>query len=552
MRGGRWPVGIGGLAALLAACGGGEPLPAEDGWFVESAAARGIDFEWVSGHRERFFFPEIMGGGAALFDMDTDGDLDLYLVQAGSIEALDERLPNELYENRGPVEPGHFTDVTEGSGAGDRGYGMGVAAGDFDNDGRVDLYVTNVEANTLLRNEGDGRFGDVTAVSGTGNPVWSSSAGFLDYDADGDLDLFCVNYIHWSAAEEISCYSKPHPSDYCSPKSYDAPARDTVYRNEGDGTFTDVSAEVGIQGSLGNGLGCVFTDFDGDGRVDVFVANDGMKNQLWRNIDGTRFEDVAPRMGCATDQDGREKAGMGTAAADIDDDGDEDLFVVNLSGEPDSFFRNDGRFFADRTPLVGLAVASRSYTRFGLGLVDFDNDGWLDVYQANGRVTRAAEVTGPRPFDEENLLFRGSPDARFTEVEPRGGSARTLEATSRAAAFGDVDGDGGVDVVVVNRDAKAYLLLNRVGHEKRWIAFRLLEESGRPALGATLHCQVGERTIMRTARSAYSYCAANDPTIHLGLGEATRVSNVEVVWADGERQALGAYSAGSVVEIRRE
>ena len=275
------------------------------------------------------------------------------------------------------------------------------------------------------------------------------------------------------------------------------------------------------------------------------------KNQLWKNRAGERFEDVAQALGCAVDQDGREKAGMGTAAADVDDDGDEDLLVVNLSGEPDSFFRNDGGFFADRTPRVGLAAASRPFTRFGLGLVDVDNDGWLDVYQANGRVTRAPEAVGPRPFDEENLLFRGTPEGRFLEVVPRGGTAATLVATSRAAAFGDVDGDGAIDVLVVNRDAPAYLLMNRAGVRGRWIGFRLLEASGRPALGATLSCKVGERSLLRRARSAFSYCAANDPTIHLGLGEATRVTDVEVTWADGTRERFGSYSPDAVVEIQR-
>lgn len=540
------------LAFGAAACSDKVKEESVQGWFEESAQARGIDFEWVSGHRERFYFPEIMGGGAALFDMDTDGDLDLYLVQAGRIdvEAEADQPANQLFANNGPVNPGSFRNVSHGSGSGDRGYGMGVAAGDYDDDGLVDLYVTNVGPNVMLRNLGEQRFEDVTSQTEVGDPTWTASAGFVDYDADGDLDLYAVNYIYWSAAEEISCYSKPHPTDYCSPKSYNAPARDSLYCNLGDGTFEDVSARVGLQQSYGNGLGVVFSDFDGDGHIDIFVANDGMKNQLWRNVDGEHFEDVAERAGCAVDQDGRAKAGMGTAAADIDDDGDEDLLVVNLSGEPDSFYRNDGDFFADRTPLVGLAVASRAYTRFGLGLADFNNDGYLDIYQANGRVTRAPEASGPRPFDEENLLFQGLAGGRFREVSPRGGTARKLRATSRAAAFGDVDGDGGIDVVVVNRDSNAFLLINQVSVRGRWIGFRLLEKSGRPALGATLSCQVGQRAIMRRAHSAYSYCAANDPTILIGLAEATQVSGVEVLWADGTRESLGTFHAGSVVDIR--
>ena len=522
-------------------------------WFEERSSAAGVDFVWRSGcGEERLYFPEIMGGGAALLDMDGDLDLDLYLVQGGSVLASEEeraRGPgNVLYRNEGD---GTFVDVSEESGADDRGFGMGVATGDFDGDGLEDLYVTNVGRNTLLKNLGGGEFEDVTEAAGVGDTSWSASAGFFDYDRDGDLDLFVVDYIFWSPASELSCQSKLQESDYCSPKSYNAPAPDLLYRNEGDGRFTEVSSELGLRTAFGNGLGLVFSDFDGDGFTDVFVANDGVKNQLWMNEGGERFREAAVPMGCAVDQDGREKAGMGTHAVDLDDDGDEDLLVVNLSGEPDTYFRNDGSFFSDKTPLVGLTAASRPFTRFGTGFCDFDHDGLVDLYQANGRVTRSPDVPGPRTFDQENLVFRGGADGRFREVEPRGGVVTPLSATSRAAAFGDLDGDGAVDLVVVNRDAPAHVLFNRAGSAGGWIAFRVRETSGRAALGAVVRFRVGDRRILRVVRSAYGYCSASSPLVHFGLGRASGVTDVEVTFADGTVRSYGDLAAGSVHELSR-
>ncbi len=558
MRGARRRVGACALAlAIAAGCDAGghagsdevtAPRASSDVWFEEVSRRSGISFEWKSGHERRHYFPEIMGGGAALFDMDEDGDLDAYLVQAGGIlQPPEERPTNQLFENRGR---GEFEDVSAGSGAGDRGYGMGVAAGDVDDDGRTDLYVTNVGPNALLRNVAPGEFADETASRGGGEDAWSTSAGFLDYDRDGDLDLYVANYVVWSAENELTCYSKPHPEDYCSPKSYNAPAPDTLYRNDG-GHLTDVSAEMGLRTAFGNGLGVVFADFDADGFEDVFVANDGVKNQLWMNDEGKRLRDEAISRGCAVDQDGREKAGMGTCAADLDQDGDEDLFVVNLTGETDTLFRNDGGRFSDRTPLSGLSAVSRPFTRFGTGFVDFDHDGLLDLYQANGRVTHDPEGDGARPFDQPSLLFRGMGPARFEEVLPRGGTEKALSATSRAAVFGDVDGDGGIDILVVNRDGPLHLLHNEVAGRGNWISFRVRERSGRDALGAVVRLRVGDDALLRRVRSAYSYCAANDPKVHVGLGQETSVRDVVVTWVGGETEAFGDFAAGRAVELVR-
>ena len=542
------------LMAIVAGCDENTeaPPPASPvSWFDECAAERGLAFAHQSGHRETYLMPQIMGGGAALFDMDGDGDLDAYLVQSGSLD--DQAAPqpgNQLFRNLGD---GVFEDVSTGSGADDRGYGMGVATGDFDNDGDVDLYVTNVGPNVLLRNDGGGRFTDVTSTAGVGHAGWGASAVFLDYDNDGDLDLFVTNYLNWSAASEIDCLnSVTGTPDYCSPQSYRAPAVDVLYRNDGDGRFSDVTAASGIDQGVGTGLGVVAGDFNQDGWTDIFVANDGMRNQLWINQGDTTFVDQALLAGCALDYEGRPKAGMGVTAADIDDDGDLDLLVCNLDRQSDSFFMNQGNYFIDRTSVSGLAAVNRSFTRFGMAWLDFDNDGLLDLYQVNGRVRRDPRQFRPDdPFAEPNLLMRGVGSARFQEQLPRGGTEDLLVATSRAAAFGDIDNDGRIDILIVNRDAAAHLLRNITPDDGHWIMFRVVDLHGRDAIGATVTAMLPDRTIHRDVRTAYSYLAANDPRVHLGLGPHEKVQDVTVRWIDGTVERFGAQEADQIVTLRR-
>jgi hypothetical protein len=384
-----------------------------------------------------------------------------------------------------------------------------------------------------------------------GSSGWSTSAAFLDYDGDGFLDLFVVHYLNWQRSAEVECYSLTGVPDYCSPRTYDLPSSATLYHNNGNGTFTDVTDRAGLRAAVGNGLGVVAGDVDGDGRIDVFVANDGTPNQLWLNRGGGRFEDAALAMGCAVDLDGKPKAGMGVHMADVDDDGDLDLLVVNLDGESDSFYRNEKTFFRDDTAAVGLRTISRPFTRFGTAMLDFDNDGLLDVYEANGRVGRQSELFSSDPYAEPNLLFRGVTGPRFEEVKPRGGTSSLLVGTSRAAAFGDIDNDGGIDIVVVNRDGPPYLLRNVVRGRGHWAMLRVLDEHGRDALGAEVTMTVGSRAIRRDVRAAYSYLASNDPRVHVGLGTQTAVRDVRVRWPDGKRERFGDAGVDRVVVLRR-
>jgi hypothetical protein len=553
-------IGIATALALLGGCDRGTTTSdtpsasAQPPWFKEAAAASGLRFEHVSGQTgERFLMPESSVGGAALFDMDNDGDLDAYLVQSGHIvqEGSDVKR-NALFRNdSGDREP-VFVDVSEGSGADDTGYGSGVACGDYDSDGDVDLYVTNLGPNVLLRNDGNGRFTDVTTAARVGDNGFGTAAAFLDMDHDGDLDLYVTNYLNWSVANEISCYGELGKPDYCQPLNYDAPALDVLYRNDGDGTFTDVTAESGVDASIGTGLGIVCGDFTGDGMIDIFIANDSMRDILWANRGNGRFEDVALTYGCGYDHSGLAKAGMGVTAADIDDDGDLDVLVCNLRSESDSLFLNhEGRYFDDSTATAGLGSASRPYTRFGMAWVDLDHDGWLDLYQANGRVMRQSSKFTDDPYAEPNLVFRGGAGGVFRERLPRGGTSEPLYGTSRAAAFGDVDGDGDVDVLVANRDGSAHLLLNVAPKQGQWIGLQVVDETGSDALGATVRMNVGQRTIHRDVRAAYSYLASNDPRVHVGMGDAQTASNVIVRWPDGSEESFGDREAGKYHTLRR-
>ena len=532
------------LLSVMSAC---SPSGVRDGpWFSEEARQRGLDFEHRSGYTARPLLPEILAGGVALADVDGDGDLDAYLVQSGRIGSDNVDAPNRLYLNRGD---GYFEEAPGASGADDRGYGMGATAGDYDNDGDVDLYVTNYGPNVLYRNDGAGRFEDVSSAAGVDDPGWGSAAAFLDLDADGDLDLFLVNYMNWTPEIERDCYVRGAIT-YCGPGQYALPAMDRLYRNNGDGTFTDTTFDAGINVAFGNGLGIVGADFNRDGLTDVFVANDMLVNQLWLNRGDLRFEDDSLLWGCAVDEHGIEKAGMGVAAADYDDDDDTDLLVVNMEQQTDSFFRNEGGYFVDATRAVGLGASSLRHTRFGVALADFDNDGRLDLYEANGRI-ESSDPSVVQEFAEPNTLYRGKAaqtSVRFEEVEPEGGVDPPLRHTSRGLAVGDVDNDGGLDLLIVNRDAEPSLLMNRVARGN-WVRFDVRTTTGRDAHAASVSATVGSVRLRRDVQPGASYLASSDPRVHFGLGREPRAENVIVTWPGGAKEAFGGFEAGRTYRL---
>jgi hypothetical protein len=526
-----------------------EDVIKEKPWFAEEATMRGVDFIFESGFKDFPYNPEIISGGVALLDVDGDLDVDIYFVQGGSIvDKSQTEFANQLFINDGS---GHFSNGTAGSGAGDTSYGTGVTTGDYDKDGDVDIYITNVDANVLLRNEGNGTFVDVTKIAGVGEKRWSSSAAFFDMDNDGDLDLYVANYIDWSHETELECKAKSGLLDYCHPQAYRAPAKDLLYRNNGDGTFTDVSVASGIRSVWGNGLGVAVGDVNEDGFLDVLVANDKMNNQLWVNQGDGTFIDEAIVSGVAVDANGEPKAGMGTDFADVNNDGLLDLLIVNLFGETDSLFLNNGGWFSDGTPMSGLSAISRSNTRFGTGFRDLNNDGFLDLYFSNGNVRLPDLITTDDPYAEENIVVQGNGTGRFVEVFPKGGVVNQIAKTSRGIAYGDVNGDGAMDIVVQNRDALPYLLINQNPGGGGFVKLQLRNTFGALVQDGVVRFTLGATKMRREVRTSGGFCSAHDPTLHIGIGNAQSITDVEITWPDGTKQEIVDVLAGETVVIHQ-
>ena len=548
-----------------------EPGTVSDPIFIDAAQTAGLDFVHFNGMTGELFYNEMMGGGVALFDYDNDGDLDVYLTQghmqnqgtpmadARSEEQRDEPLIDRLYRN--DLETGadgtptlRFTEVTQASGIHGDGYGMGVATGDYDNDGWVDLYVTNFGPNVLLRNRGDGTFEDVTASSGTGDRNWTIGATFFDFDRDGWLDLFSGNYLEFSLASHTPCPMPSGALTYCGPGAY-MPQPDTLFRNLGNGSFQDVSISSGIRSKFGAGMGVVAADFNGDDWIDFFVTNDGMPNQLWINRrDGTFLND-ALFAGVSVNQDGQPEASMGVDAADFDGDGDQDLFMTHLIRETNTLYANDGAgLFEDVSMSSGLGLPSLSRTSFGTGWFDYDNDGRLDLLTVSGAVValepqlRAGEIY---PLAQTNQLFRSLGNGRFEDTSETAGEAFHLLEVSRGAAFGDIDNDGDTDVVVGNSNGPVRLLLNQVGQDQAWLGLEVLDD-GRYGLGAEVMVSRPNGSAQwRRVHTDGSYASASDPRVLIGLGTATAIDWVEVRWPDGVRERWTGVKVGRYTILRR-
>ena len=580
------PIGLWGLLALAALLGCDSANQREDGrsetppatatpqnheteWFVDRASDVGLDFVHVNGASGKFFYPELLPPGVGLFDYDNDGDLDVFIVQghvlgAGNTvaDALITPSPlsppsGRLYRN--DLEAGvdgaaslRFTDVTENSGITADGFGLGVATGDVDNDGWIDLFVTNFGPDQLFRNNGDGTFTDVSSRAGIeARQELGVPAAFVDYDRDGWLDLYVGNNVNYSLADTTEC----HPvraRDYCPPAAYGG-LPDRLYHNRGDGRFEDVSAtalqyvvEAGRlrsgAGQFGPALGVATADYDGDGWPDIYVANDGTENVLWLNQRDGTLKDTAVLSGAALSALGTPEASMGVAAGDFDNDGDEDLFMTHMQTEGHNLYTNNGSgLFQDRSAASELGPASLQETGWGTAWFDFDNDGWLDILAVNGRVVMNESQDDPFPYDQANTLFRNLGNGRFEDVTDRAGAVFELSEVSRGAAFGDIDNDGDIDVLVGNNTGPVRLLLNMIGNQNHWLGLRLIGAANDAAPSATrdmLGARVavirnGEPTLWRRVHTDGSYASGSDPRVVFGLSTSAAPSQVRVVWPGG-------------------
>ena len=504
--------------------------------FADVTDSAGIDFTHVNGATGEFHLPETLGAGGAILDYDNDGNLDLYLVNSAA--------PSALFRNNGD---GTFMDVTAAAKVNNQGsYGHGVACGDVDNDGYVDIYVTNFGANRLYHNNGDGTFTDITAQAGVGDTRWSSSATFFDYDSDGYLDLYVVNYVNYRLDGSAPiCLENPafrateKVRGYCHPKHFEG-APDRLYRNNGDGTFTDTTDIANIRDPggmfLGKGLGVVAADFNADGNPDIYVANDDTPNYLFYNKGDGTFAEIAILTGCAYSADGVAQAGMGVDARDYNGDGSLDLFVTNFSYETNTLYRNNGDgTFTDVSYKARLGEESYLFLGFGTGFFDPDNNGALDIFVANGHIFPTVEqTTDVLSYKQPNQLYWNQDDGTFVEMQFEG-----QDSVSRGTLFGDYDNDGDTDLLVTQLNDKVTLLRNENRTANNYLRLKLIgTRSNRDGIGARVTLTLGPESQTREVRRGYSYLSSNDPRLLFGLGERTLVDKLQIRWQSGVVQTL--------------
>jgi hypothetical protein len=514
----------------------------------------GIGFRHCNGALGEKEMIEIMGAGCAVFDYDNDGRLDIYLVNGAAIPSLrkeDDRYFNRLYHNSSNFK---FTDVTLGAGVQGKGYGMGAAAADYDNDGFIDLYLTNYGRNQLLRNHGDGSFVDVTDKAGVGAGGWSTSAAFFDYNRDEQLDLYVCRYVEYELEKRSYC-GRPELGwrSYCLPDLFPE-LGDLLYRNNGDGTFTDVSSQTGISRIRGKGLGVAVADFDRDGWTDIFVANDRTRNFLFHNQRNGCFEEIGLPMGVALSANGQARAGMGTDFGDFDRDGWPDIVVTNFEAEGIALFQNhQSHFFHDRGGETRLMEASYPYVGFGIKFMDFDNDGWLDIFAVNGHVLDdVSRYKEGISYAQPKLLFHNSAKSFSPVREPQLGALSKMNV-SRGAAFGDLDNDGDIDVVVNNNGGLPEILRNDVGSRQSSFLLKLMgAKSNRDGIGTRLEIRSDDGVRVHEVNGAGSYLSYNDPRVHVGLGRRTHLDQLSLHWPSGKRQTIRSLGMGYLHVISEE
>ncbi|MDE0484062.1 MAG: CRTAC1 family protein [Candidatus Poribacteria bacterium] len=514
--------------------------------FTDVTAALGIQFRDVNGENGKKYFIEPLGRGVALFDYDNDGDLDIYFVNGCDLPGATSPIPpkNILYRN----DDGKYIDVTANAFVGDTGYGLGCCVGDYNNDGFVDLYVTNYGKNVLYQNNGDGSFTDVTEKAGVGSDRLSSGCAFLDYDADGYLDLYVVNYVQFDTGTNPECMRQGIPV-YCTPEALNGEA-DRLYHNNGNGTFTDVTQKAGITAPPGKGLGVVCGDVDNDGDVDIFVANDTTPNLLYLNDGDGTFTEDALFAGVALSEEGRAYSGMGANLGDFNNDGFLDIVITNFQDQVNSIYQNaKNGFFNDVSFATGIGEKSLPYLAWGVDFVDFDNDGWLDLFVANGHLDdNIAEIDPVGTYKQVNQIFWNNRDATFREEK-----VALPPKVSRGAAFGDIDNDGDIDIIVANLKDTPTVLRNEGGNNGNWLSIKLVgTHCARDAIGARVTVVAGKLTQMREVKSGSGYLSQNDMRLHFGLGDVKQVDSVTVRWICGHVETIKDIDANQVFVIKEK
>jgi hypothetical protein len=526
--------------------------------FEEIAAKSGLHFVTANCPTRNKNQPETLVAGVGLLDYDRDGYLDVYLVNGAAIPSLQKDSPlywNRLFHNN---HDGSFTDVTEKAGVAGAGYGMGVAVGDYDNDGWPDLFVANVTGNQLFHNNGDGTFTDVTAKAGVGGALldgkkmWSVSAGWFDYNNDGLLDLFVVNYCKWEVNKDPVCMLNEQVRGYCHPRRY-APLHNTLYRNNGDGTFTDVSEETGIAGKMGKGMSVSFADYDGDGFMDIFVANDTTPNFLFHNLGGKKFEEIGVEAGVAYGAYGTALSGMGSDFRDVNNDGRPDIWHTAIEHETFPLYLNRSRGnFLDGTANAGLAQGTGNMSGWGNGIFDLDNDGRKDLFVARSNVVDQIQLVFPnRRYPEPNSVFRNLSNGRFEDVSATAGPDFQLEAAHRGAAFGDLDNDGRIDVVVSVLGGPVKLFHNISDSKHHWILLNLVgTKSNHMGIGAQIRITAEDGSSQwNQVSTAVGYACSSDSRVHFGLGANRRIKEIQIRWPSGIKQEVHNVEVDRVVTI---
>ncbi|HUN62132.1 MAG TPA: CRTAC1 family protein [Candidatus Sulfotelmatobacter sp.] len=525
--------------------------------FEELAEKAGLHYITANGNTENKNQPQTMVAGVALFDYDNDGYLDVFFVGGAAIPSLQKETPaywNRLFHNN---HDGTFTDVTEKAGLAGIGYGSGVAIGDYDNDGWPDIFVANVTGNLLYHNNHDGTFTDVTEKAGVGGgklngkKMWSVGAGWFDYNNDGLLDLFVVNYCVWEVNKDPYCRVKEGVRGYCHPRYYQ-PTHNTLYRNNGDGTFTDVSEETGIAKQFGKGMSVTFADYDGDGYLDAFVANDTTQNFLFHNLKGKKFEEVALDAGVGYAPDGIARSGMGADFRDVNNDGLPDIWHTAVEHEEFPLWINQGKGeFQDMTAASGLGKTS-DMSGWGAGMADFDNDGWKDLFVARANVMdNISEQNAGRRYPEPNTIFRNLGNGKFADVSASAGPDFQLEAAHRGVAFGDLDNDGRVDMVVTVLDGPAKLFHNITENGNHWILLKLVgTKSNRMGIGAQIELTTEDgKKQWDEVTTAVGYASSSDPRVHFGLGKNDKVKEIDIRWPSGIRQVLKDVPGDQILTV---